>query len=148
MGHPTSLAQFAIRLMAVQAGEQDPVLSQEMAQEMLTVQIDGRGLGPELADEGGDRVYFSHSGDNDGYKAFLVACPQRGQGVVIMTNSDNGVALYDEILKSVSAVYGLTPGFSALHGGIAAAVLIVVLAFLILLRRRAKSSASKPKEDP
>jgi CubicO group peptidase (beta-lactamase class C family) len=136
---PTDLAQFAIRLMEVQAGEQDPVLSQEMAQEMVTFQIDGRGLGPELGDDGGDRVYFSHPGDNYGYKAFLVAYPQRGQGVVIMTNGENGAALWREILNGVSDEYGLVTGNTGLYVGILIVIVLGLTAVVLIRRMRAGS---------
>jgi hypothetical protein len=35
----------------------------------------------------------------------MVAYPSRGQGVVIMANSDNGAYLIDEILRSISDAY-------------------------------------------
>jgi CubicO group peptidase (beta-lactamase class C family) len=87
------LAQFAIKVMQSYVGQPDEILSQAMAVEMLTPQIDDRGLGPLVYDDGGDLFYFMHPGANDGYRSVLVAYPQRGQGVVILTNGDNGTAL-------------------------------------------------------
>lgn len=138
---PTDLANFALRLTAVQAGEPDPILSPKMAGEMLTVQIDGRGLGPELRDDGGDRVYFQHPGDNYGYKAILVAYPQRGQGAVIMTNGENGAALQREILNAISVEYGLVEDYSALYSGILIAILIAIFGFYLYRRRRRSAKA-------
>jgi CubicO group peptidase (beta-lactamase class C family) len=51
---PTDLANFAIGLMNSYNGQPGGVLSQDMAREMLTPQIDSRGLGPVILDEGGD----------------------------------------------------------------------------------------------
>jgi hypothetical protein len=78
------------------------VLSREMALELLTPQTEGRGMDFELRDDGGDLFYFIHPADNYGYKSYLIAYPERGQGLVIMTNGENGAALYHEILNSVS----------------------------------------------
>lgn len=71
----------------------DQVLSHETAVQMLSPQLEGRALGPFVGDDGGDRFYFLPEGGNDGYKNYLIAYPERGQGVVIMTNSDGGEAL-------------------------------------------------------
>lgn len=101
----SDLAQFAIRVMRSYVGQSDAALSPDIAIQMLTPHIENRGLGPLLYDEGGDLFYFMHSGANDGYKSVLVAYPERGQGVVIMTNGDNGDALWREILNSVSIEY-------------------------------------------
>ncbi len=49
---------------------------------------------------------FEHSGSNLGFKTFLVAYRDRGQGAVIMTNGDNGTDLIGEIMRSISRVYG------------------------------------------
>ena len=106
---------------------------------MVTFQIDGRGLGPELGDDGGDRVYFSHPGDNYGYKAFLVAYPQRGQGVVIMTNGENGAALWREILNGVSDEYGLVTGNTGLYVGILIVIVLGLTAVVLIRRMRAGS---------
>lgn len=103
---PSDLAHFAIGVMLSYVGRSEQVLSQAMTIQMLTPQIENRGLGPEVYDEGGDLFYFMHPGANDGFKSVLVAYPQRGQGVVIMTNGDNGDALWREILHSVSTEYG------------------------------------------
>jgi len=135
---PTDLAQFAIKIMEAYEGRPDEVLSQEMTRAMLTRQIEDRGLGPLVYDEGGDRFYFMHSGANDGYKTFFAAYPERGQGMVIMTNSDKGDALYDEIKRSISVEYGLISGFIMLYAGIIIMVAIIIVTAVYLYRRRVK----------
>jgi CubicO group peptidase (beta-lactamase class C family) len=136
------MARFLIAVMDAYAGRSDSVLSPEMAQEMLTPQIESHGLGLGVLDEGRDRFYFFHDGATDGYETFMAAYPKRGQGVVIMTNADSGDALWDEIMNSVSVEYRLIPNYDALYLGVTAVVLIAiaVLVFLLLRRKRAKKS--------
>ena len=57
---------------------------------MLSPQIEDQGLGVKLGDDGKDRFYFYHRGAIEGYQTFIVGYPKRGQGAIIMTNSDNG----------------------------------------------------------
>jgi hypothetical protein len=141
-GTPSDLARFAIGVILAYAGRSESVLSQEMAIEMLTPQIDVRGLGPQLLDDGGDRFYFFHPGANEGYRNFSVAYPNRGQGVVIMTNCDNGEALYREILNSVSVEYGLVPGIRSPYATIAV-VLALAVAAIGLWRRIGAASVGQ-----
>lgn len=129
----SDIAQFAIKVMQAYTGQPDRVLSQAMAIEMLTPQIDDWGLGPLVYDDGGDLFYFMHLGANDGYKSVLVAYPLRGQGVVILTNGDNGEALYREILNSVSFEYGLR-GTSYFYVGILV-IGIFILTVVLILRK-------------
>ena len=136
---PSDLANFYIDLMLTYTGQSEKVISQEMAVEMLTPQIEDRGLGPWVIDEGGDLFYFGHPGHNDGYKSYSVFYPKRGQGLVIMTNSDAGDALIYEILNSVTVEYGWVRDYTFLYTVIAAIVFIGVVAFLMQRRKRSGS---------
>jgi CubicO group peptidase (beta-lactamase class C family) len=111
---PSDLARFAIEIMRVYAGESDLLLSQEMAVEMLTSQIEVResplqdsyGLGVDLAGEG-QGFRFMHTGGTWGSTCLLWAHPETGQGAVVMTNSASGQgAIRFEILISIAAAYG------------------------------------------
>jgi CubicO group peptidase (beta-lactamase class C family) len=135
---PSDLANFAIGVMLSYTGQPDGVLSKDMAIEMLTPQIENRGLGPVVIDEGGDLFYFLHPGANEGYRDYLLAYPKRGQGVIIMTNGDNGEALLDEIKRSLSIEYGLVRDNTNLYVGITVAILLALLGFLLLRRIRAR----------
>ena len=137
----SDLAQFAIRVMQSYEGQSDDVLSQELAVQMLTPQIENRGLGPLVYDEGDDLLYFMHPGANDGYKNVLVAYPRRGQGVVIMTNGDNGKALWREILNSVSVEYGWVRDYTYLYMGIAVALALALAGTLVLRRTRTQGKS-------
>jgi len=133
---PSDMATFALGVMQSYAGQSDKVLSQEMAVQMLSPQITGRGLGPSLGHDGADRFYFMHDGINDGYKSVFAAYPQRGQGVVIMTNADSGDALWREILNSVSVEYGYVPNNSAHYAAVALALALAVLGVLLLRQKK------------
>ncbi len=102
---PSDLAHFAIAIERARAGESRRLLSERMIEEVLTRQIDHWGLGLRL-DGTGHARRFSHSGSNDGYRCLLVAYAQTGQGAVVMTNSDNGAELAQELMASIARVYG------------------------------------------
>jgi CubicO group peptidase (beta-lactamase class C family) len=102
---PTDLALFAREIMLAKQGKSDRILSQVMVELMLTPVKEGAGLGFFVKGSGQD-LQFSHSGGNEGFRCFMIAYPMRGQGAVIMTNSDLGGDLISEILRSLSAEYG------------------------------------------
>lgn len=132
----SDLARFSIQVMRIYGGQSDPVLSPEMVVQMLTPQIGNRGLGPSVFDDGDDLFYFMHPGANEGYRSVMVAYPHRGQGVVILTNSDNGEALWREILNGVSDEYGWTRNYTWLYAGAVAGIVIAVLGLVALRRAR------------
>jgi CubicO group peptidase (beta-lactamase class C family) len=68
--------------------------------------------------------------------AVLVAYPQRGQGVVIMTNSDSGDALWREVLNAVSVEYEWVPDYTYFYVCAAVAIIAAMLGFLALRRRK------------
>ena len=72
---------------------------------MLSDHGQGRGLGFLVRDKGKD-LLFRHSGSNVGFRCCLVAYPDRGQGVAIMTNADTGMFLINEILHAISVQNG------------------------------------------
>jgi len=85
-------------------------LSAKMAQAMLTPSVAGGevGLGFFLEGEGA-AVRFGHGGWDEGFVAKMVFYKDRGQGAVVMLNS-NGFALLDEILRAVAHEYSW-PGY-------------------------------------
>jgi len=101
---PSDLARYAIAVQESLAGKPNSLLSAKMAREMLTPVLLDNGLGPRV---GGSRQhpYFTHDGANIGFRCNLVAYNQ-GNGAVIMTNSDNGGQLANEILPSIAHEYG------------------------------------------
>jgi CubicO group peptidase (beta-lactamase class C family) len=111
---PSDLAKFAIKLMRARTGESALLLSQEMAGEMLSSQIeldesfsrDSSGLGFDLGGNG-QAFRFMHTGGTWGSTSLLWVHPETGQGVVIMTNSATADgAIRFEILAAIAVVYG------------------------------------------
>lgn len=101
---PSDLARLAIQVQRSVRGE-NGILSAEMARRMLTVQSGQYGLGFGIA-EGDAWKAFSHGGANEGFRAFFIAYADRGQGAVVMTNSDAGGAIASEVIRAVAHEYG------------------------------------------
>jgi CubicO group peptidase (beta-lactamase class C family) len=100
---PSDLCLFAIEVQKALRRESS-IISRELAEEMLTGHIGSYGLGLALQGEG-ENLAFSHGGNNRGYNNFFFAYARRGQGVAVMTNAQNGIYLYEEILRSAAIVY-------------------------------------------
>lgn len=102
---PSDLARYIIEVQRSLKGGYTGVLSAEMTEKMLSKHLGNWGLGPALSGEG-DSLRFSHGGANEGYRCQMTGFAHKGQGVVLMSNSDNGIALIDEVLRAISEVYG------------------------------------------
>ena len=100
---PSDLARYALAVQAAFAGEPEAILSQALAAEMLTAGMNDWGLGPVVE---GDRTRFSHGGANDGFRASFTAFIDEGRGVFVMTNSDTGGGLAQEIILTIGQEYG------------------------------------------
>lgn len=108
---PSDLARIVIAVQQAEAGASGSILPHSLASLMLTRGLGQYGLGFYVEDLG-DRASFSHSGGTKGFRSQLYGYTQSGQGVVVMTNSDNGAALIAEILGSIAEEYGW-PEFQA-----------------------------------
>ncbi len=100
---PSDLARFLISVQKGKAGGEHPVLSGETIEQMLTPDLKNWGLGPSISD---DYLRFSHGGANAGFRCVMTAFIDGDQGVVVMSNSDNGGRLVDEIALTVAQEYG------------------------------------------
>ena len=104
---PSDLCRFAIELQKSVAGESNKIISQEMAVKMLAPGIGNWGLGVGLGESmEAEKRSFSHGGGNKGFICMLFAFVNKGQGAVMMTNSDGGNELVFEILRGLASVYG------------------------------------------
>jgi CubicO group peptidase (beta-lactamase class C family) len=101
---PSDLALAAIELQNEFAGSSHKVLSRSMAHEMLTRQKDNWGLGFEV-EKPKATPKFDHFGVNVGFVSVLQAYRDRAQGIVIMTNGQQGEKLVTEILRAVAHEY-------------------------------------------
>jgi CubicO group peptidase (beta-lactamase class C family) len=105
---PSDLARFAIQIQRAYAGEVETFLTQAMVRQMLTPGMNNHGLGPGISEDG---LRFGHGGANEGFRCEFMAFTEGGNGVVVMTNSDNGGKLAHEIILSIAEGYGW-PGFA------------------------------------
>ncbi len=101
---PVDLARFAIEIQRAATGARGRVLDPLWAREMIRPQIKNAALGLFLAGSGESRR-FMHNGANAGYRSLLVAYPS-GDGAVVMTNSDTGAELAEEIIRAIAVEYG------------------------------------------
>lgn len=110
---PSDLLRFGLAVQQAYNG-QHPVISQQVAQWMLTtvIKIDpenSMGIGFFLQGEG-DALAFGHGGSNVGYKCDLRVYQKTGDGFAVMTNSDMGSRVASEfIVPALEKVYGWTP---------------------------------------
>jgi len=114
---PSDLAKLAIELALSAQGKANHVLTQTIAREMITphwkdgvVNILGTKQDPDQMGLGffvGTRKgRFGHIGGNVGYQATMVMFSDTGDGVVVMTNSDVGLAVGNVLLDRIAEVYG------------------------------------------
>lgn len=103
---PTDLLRWAMEITAARAGRSS-ILAQETAKAMLTVQKEPVGLGPFLSGSG-DGFNFGHGGANEGYRCQVIYFPELGRGAAVMTNSDAGSGLAQEILLALATEYKWT----------------------------------------
>ncbi|HKP13067.1 MAG TPA: serine hydrolase, partial [Blastocatellia bacterium] len=101
---PTDLCKFAIEVQLSLAGKSNKVLSKEMAAKMVTPYISNMvGMG-FFIEKHGSAVYFGHGGADEGFRAGLLVNRDKGYGVAVMVNSDNG-SIINEIFRAVAREY-------------------------------------------
>jgi CubicO group peptidase (beta-lactamase class C family) len=113
------LAHFCIEMMRSYQGESDAILSQEMTRFMLTPVTEGtplqepwesaQSLGFSLIDLGEETWLVHFGGAFPGYISGVIASPERGFGIVVLTNSWTGYDLIWEIWYSIFYAYGILP---------------------------------------
>lgn len=101
---PSDIARYAIEVENSLSGKANHVISAQMTSQMLTPGMGFWGLGLEIGGAPAN-PYFSHGGVNEGFVNIFVAYAKSGEGAVVMTNSDRGGAIGDEIMHSVAAEY-------------------------------------------
>jgi len=108
---PSDLAKFCFAVRDASEGTPGAYLSQDLAKQMLTPSMkpeggDGYGLGLEF--RGKDlNASFGHGGSNAGFKSEMFYFFRRDLGVVLMTNSDSGRIVRNELTRSISNLYQL-----------------------------------------
>jgi len=134
------LALFGVEVMRAHAGKSERVLSQDMVNLMLTVVTEGvpmqepfdadQALGFMLLHLAQETWFIHFGGSFPGYISVLLAQPERGFGVAIMTNSWTGYELIWEILYSIFYAYGILPTTGQVLG-VGYSLLLFLAAFLV-----------------
>lgn len=102
--NPSELLAFMGDIMRSAMERGGRLLTPQAARSMLTPQTGMRSFGFAVEGSGQD-MRFHLRGRAGGFACTLDVYPYRGQGAVIMTNSDNGLLLADEVLRALSEVY-------------------------------------------
>jgi CubicO group peptidase (beta-lactamase class C family) len=112
---PTDLAKFAIEIAQSRNGRSNKVLSQKTVEGMLTRVLPHEGAGLGFFVDDNNPGVFGHNGSDEGFQALLTMNWQTGNGVAIMANSDNGIAVADLLLRSVAKEYAWNYKAEELH---------------------------------
>jgi CubicO group peptidase (beta-lactamase class C family) len=108
---PSDLARALLALGAAIDGRPGTILPAAIARIVLEPVKPGHSVG---FDTGGtpDARWIAKGGDTEGFAAYLVYYPARGQGAVVMTNGAEGATLARDVIRSLAGAYGW-PDFRA-----------------------------------
>lgn len=98
------LARFLAAVVASHRNARGALLTQATARQMLTLVAANTGLGFGVEGEGRAKL-ISHAGWNTGYRSYMAAFPETGDGIVVMTNGDRGHQLAMEIVRAAARAY-------------------------------------------
>ena len=101
---PTDLAKFAIEVQLSLAGRSNKILTKQSVETMTTSFMEDVGLG-FFIEKHGNALYFGHGGADEGFRAEMLVSRDKGYGVVVMANSDNG-QIIREVIRGVAREYG------------------------------------------
>ena len=102
---PSDLANYIIHLQEIIQTQQAGLLKPKTVKEMFTPNLNNWGLGPEMRQQAGAQL-FQHGGKNAGFTNHFVAFVDKGDGMVIMTNSDGARPLIQQLRIAISDLYG------------------------------------------
>jgi CubicO group peptidase (beta-lactamase class C family) len=106
---PTDIAKLLLQIGRAWGGEGHLLLTPDTVREMLNPQNGGPyGLGAAVSGKDGNLVLMKR-GQNVGYQGYLILYPAAGQGLVVMTNSDNGSTLAAALISRAAKAYGWPP---------------------------------------
>lgn len=97
----TTIEDYGNFLVSVMNGEG---LTKEVFEEIIKNQVSSTkgkhfGLGFEIYDLGNGEIALSHGGSDNGVQTIIFILPKTKQGLLIFTNSDTGVSVFEDLLK-------------------------------------------------
>ncbi len=104
---PTDLAVFFLEIARARAKRPSRVpsaVAEQMTTKASEASGDGIGLGVFLHERNG-ALFFGHGGADAGFQANALVSLDGGYGVIVMTNSDNGLRIVPEIERALFAEY-------------------------------------------
>ena len=103
---PTDLTKVIIAMQNALLGKDESLLTQQSARDMITPVSVGRfGIGWSISQRN-NGWYFSHSGANWGYRTWAIGHIRKRYGLVVMTNSESGMSLINQLADRVESAYG------------------------------------------
>ncbi len=101
---PSDYARFVIELQNSIKGIPNSLLRTASAKAMITAENGPMGIGVFVSPHKNVK-YLVHPGNNWGFYSIYFAHPEKGYGVVIFANHDNGSELVNEIVRAVAHEY-------------------------------------------
>jgi CubicO group peptidase (beta-lactamase class C family) len=102
---PQDLARLLVSIADGYHGRPGAILAKATVDELLTPQGGGPyGLGAAVAGHGQALVLMKR-GQNVGYQSYLILYPATGDGMVVMTGSNNGTVLAEALVRRAAEIY-------------------------------------------
>jgi len=111
---PSDLAKYVIAIQRANRGDTH-LLSPKLTRAMLIPGMSNHGLGPVMTEDG---LRFGHNGADEGFQANFTGFLDGRGGAVVMTNSDNGGHLAEELILTLGNLYGW-PGIKPVERSVA-----------------------------
>ncbi len=99
----SDLARFMTGVRQAFAGESKSVISQGIATQMLTAQMNNDGLGLFLQGSG-ESLQFSHSGRNEGFDSFVMGYAHKPQVIAILINANDDSGLLNDLAREIGVM--------------------------------------------
>lgn len=101
---PTDLANFLVTVLEDHHASTNTILSKRMTDSVFAKTPTRLGFA-KIYNQDSPDLLFEHWGSNSGFTCYLLGSLNNKQGVVIMTNSDNGMSLMSYIARAVAVAY-------------------------------------------